>query len=544
MPTYRTKICKPDKRGYYRPEVGGKRFTVGHKTDISEGEAQRRRDALALLYDRQRQIHGLEKWANWVLPYASKLAKGEQIVFEVSDRARMDSGQASEEALMLERLREVGLAIAPTDPETIAQGERQLREWIDQRVRAAVSQTIAQTSEHMGLSGVLAERITGTLPNPTESETRTFHEAMSAYRKHVEKNGKRLDDGKLAPSPNNYIDWSRLLENAEADFAMWELDKPKLEEIVSKWKNRPVSASTGERISHPHAKHMLDVLWAALTFVDESPNWKWSFPPGTRRIKRTPIRLDSDRKKSRARRIAGTTYNPEQLAIIARQLKPLGKLVLGLGVNCAMQPAEFGRVEIEDFYDVHPETGEKANWIIFDRPKTHEYGEWLLWDEVATLVRWGIKRAKSLNSERLVVQNNGKHWYRDGTGNPAGRIGNWWQGRPCPGDPTHIGIVTKLERDVEGFPRYTIKTLRKILPHLIRPKYGKEVADLVNARHVDNDGRIAGSDTDRYADRLYDKVAEAIREMESHFRPFLDALGEGLDELDSDVMDDLVIEED
>lgn len=74
--------------------------------------------------------------------------------------------------------------------------------------------------------------------------------------------------------------------------------------------------------------------------------------------------------------------------------------------------------------------------------------------------------------------------------------------------------------------RYTIKTLRKILPHLIRPKYGKEVADLVNARHVDDDGRIAGSDTDRYADRLYDNVAEAIREMEPHFRPFLDALGE------------------
>ena len=321
------------------------------------------------------------------------------------------------------------------------------------------------------------------------------------------------------------------------------MDKPKLKAIVAKWKNRPISASTGERISHPHAKHMLDGLWAALTFVDESPNWKWSFPPGTRCIRRTPIRLDSDRKKSRARRIAGMTYSPEQLALIARQLKPLGKMVLGLGLNCAMQPAEFGRVEIEDVYTVHPETGEKANWIIFDRPKTHEYGEWLLWDEVATLVRWGINRAKRLNSERIVVQSNGKPWYRDGTGNPAGRIGAWWQGRPCPGDPAHIGVVTKLERDVEGFPRHTIKTLRKILPHLIRPKYGKEVADLVNARHVDDDGRIAGSDTDRYADRLYDKVAEAIREMESHFRPFLDVLAEGLDELDSDLMDDLFIEE-
>jgi hypothetical protein len=257
---------------------------------------------------------------------------------------------------MLERLKEVGLTIAPapTDQATIAQGERQLREWIDQRVRAAVSQTIAEETKRMGMAAGVAARVTGTLPDPTESETRTFHEALRAYRKHVEKTGKRLDDGELAPSPKNYLDWTRLMENSETDFAMWELDKARLEEVVSKWKNRPISSSTGERISHSHAKHMLDGLWAALTFVDESPNWKWSFPPGTRRIKRTPIRLDSDRKKSRARRIAGMTYSPEQLALIARQLKPLGKLVLGLGVNCAMQPAEFGRLEIEDFYNFHP----------------------------------------------------------------------------------------------------------------------------------------------------------------------------------------------
>jgi hypothetical protein len=51
------------------------------------------------------------------------------------------------------------------------------------------------------------------------------------------------------------------------------------------------------------------------------------------------------------------------------------------------------------------------------------------------------------------------------------------------------------------------------------------------------------SDTDRYADRLYDHVAVAIREMETHFRPFLDALKDGLDDLDQNYMDDLEIDE-
>ena len=37
---------KPDRRGYYRPEVGGVRFIVGHKDEDSEGEARRRLEAV------------------------------------------------------------------------------------------------------------------------------------------------------------------------------------------------------------------------------------------------------------------------------------------------------------------------------------------------------------------------------------------------------------------------------------------------------------------------------------------------------------------
>jgi hypothetical protein len=50
-------------------------------------------------------------------------------------------------------------------------------------------------------------------------------------------------------------------------------------------------------------------------------------------------------------------------------------------------------------------------------------------------------------------------------------------------DP-HEGIVTKLSREMGEFPRNTIRTLRKILSSMIRPKYGKEIADLANARRV------------------------------------------------------------
>jgi hypothetical protein len=63
----------------------------------------------------------------------------------------------------------------------------------------------------------------------------------------------------------------------------------------------------------------------------------------------------------------------------------------------------------------------------------------------------------------------------------------------------------------------------------VRPKYGKEIADLVNARKVDRSGRLGGRDTDRNADRLYDEAAEAVMNLQDHFRPFQDALKITLD---------------
>jgi hypothetical protein len=51
---YQGGMPKPDRRGYYRPEVGGVRFIVGHKNEVSEGgEARRRLEAVRDLFNRQ-----------------------------------------------------------------------------------------------------------------------------------------------------------------------------------------------------------------------------------------------------------------------------------------------------------------------------------------------------------------------------------------------------------------------------------------------------------------------------------------------------------
>jgi hypothetical protein len=270
---------------------------------------------------------------------------------------------------------------------------------------------------------------------------------------------------------------------------------------------------------------MMDELFRMLRWLDNQPDWKWEMPKGAKSIKRKPVTLEQDYIAMRVRRITANTYTPDQLAIIAKHLDCSGKMILGLAVNCGMGPAEFGRVEIDDivFNQRHPEAqllgiDWTANWIIFDRRQTGEYGEWLLWSPVANLLRWGVERSRSLGARRLVIRDNGKCWYADHTKNSAAYLGKWWQSFPSQIDP-HCGVVTAIAKEVEGFPRLTLKTLRKVLPNAVRPDYGKEVADLAVAHSLGRSDMV-----DKYSDKPYRKLHEAIRAMETKFAPFLDAL--------------------
>lgn len=427
---YRGDLPKPDKNGDVRPEVGAKRITVGNVRHVSNGEMERRLDAIRDLFDRQCDYHRINYWSAWMLPFAKKIGKGHRLTLHVSDYARKNSGQASEEAQGLQMLRDLGLDIVPEDPAVIASGEMELKTLIDSSVREAVTKAVDKVNERFNdkLPPSLVERLKSSAPpDPSLVETKTFHQAIDAYRQHTLKTGKRQENGRPSPSVQNYLNGARRFKKTVDDFAIWELDKNKIDELFAHWRNRPVSGKTKRQISADHAKHTMDCLWAILVWIDEASDWKWELPKGARRVNRTPESLDSDRKKRKSRRISGNTYNPEQLALIARRLNKFGKLILGVSVNCAMQPAEVGRLEVDDCYTKHPETNQMGSWIVFERPKTHEYGEWLLWPEVAELVWWGIERAKKLGCERLIVSDNGISWYREDWSNPETRFSKWWQ---------------------------------------------------------------------------------------------------------------------
>jgi len=539
---YRGKLPKPDPSGAWRPYVGrdrnGKptRFTVGNRREVSEGEAQRRLNAVRDLFDQQYEKLGLSHWHGDVLETARQLAAGQPgtVQFEKGDGLRLGRhvGKWFEDYFGLpDPVREYedkqlarlvfATGASPADPEHYRQAMARLAEWVRGLVQKAVDDIVGPMSDRYG-----PVVIGDVPPDPLKAETRTFHEALKAYRDHIEKTGDRNERHKLRSYPLRCQDRARWLKSAHADFPVFQLDLARMEELVAYWRNRPDTA-LGKRCSLDHSRHMIDELFRVFRWLDDQPDWKWDMPKGAKHIKRKPVPLDQDFVAKRVRRITATTYSPEQLTIIAQRLDRFGKMVLGLAVNCGMGPAEFGRVEIDDifFNQRHPEANLlgldwTANWLIFDRRKTGEHGEWLLWSPVADLLKWAVERSRSLGAKRVVVRDNGKCWYADHAENSASYLSKWWQAQPSEAD-SHCGVVTAIAKEVAGFPRLTVKTLRKVLPNAVRPEFGKEVADLSVAHSMGRSAMV-----DKYSDKPYRKLHEAIRAMEQKFAPFLDALSQ------------------
>lgn len=209
------------------------------------------------------------------MPYARQLADGQRIVLEVSDSARTNPGQASEEVLMLEQFKSLGLAVSASDPQAIVTGERWIQERIQDEVRRAVEKAIAETTARMGMTDDLADRVSAAIADPTNVETRTFHDALKAFCQHLEKTGKKQEGGGLAPSPRNYIRWAKQLQSDVPDFQIWELDRTRIEELIAHWRNRPVSDKTGQNISPDYAKHLLTVI--AIFIIPGAPGRTASF---------------------------------------------------------------------------------------------------------------------------------------------------------------------------------------------------------------------------------------------------------------------------
>ena len=211
--------------------------------------------------------------------------------------------------------------------------------------------------------------------------------------------------------------------------------------------------------------------------------------------------------------ITKETYTPDQLAIIARFTDDFGRALIGVCVNCAFGQSEIGQWPTSKFtlHNAHPHADrvefvstDTDSWITGKRPKTKIYGEHLLWPQVA------VALAPFLDGRKVLpITGRETPWYKKHSSNPQSKCTTWWR--------ELMDEVLKVHPDLPYLP---FGSLRDLLPDLLRTRYSDDVASLA-LQH----GKLS-DDTQLkcYANYPYRRLFTATRELDGHFKPFLDTL--------------------
>lgn len=509
-------LPKPDGRGRVRPFVGktieGRkaRFTVGDR-NTSTAESERRLEVIRLLYEKQCERHQCDFWWEGWRRLAVRIGNGETIT-DASFADDTSPNPPRFKAMMVSTLQSWGIPVAVTEPHVVSQGIEVYRAEIAEMVQGLVAQEVAKLkSSH----GDVIEVARTSLPHDpmTLMETATFHQVIDARSSHLEATGDRDENGRLKTRVLKCKDRLKYLRQSHSDFPLYHLEKPKLEELVAYWRNRPTTAK-GTRCAREHARDMLQELWRLLGWVSDHPNYRWDWPKGSNQIKKTPMKLPQDEITEAFQTTTKQTYTPEQLSFIAAEADELGKAIIGVAVNCAFGASEVGQWPIKRYilFQVHPhadklniETTAEDSWIVGNRPKTGIYGEHLLWSQVALAVRAFVGDGRPV----LPMTKQDTPWYRTYSTNPQSKFTRWWS-----------ALVKRTQKRHPSLPALPFGSLRDTLPDVIRRDYADDVASLA----LQHGSLSEDSLLKCYANLPFGRLFSATRELENEFEPFLKVL--------------------
>ena len=369
-----------------------------------------------------------------------------------------------------------------------------------------VSENLKALEDDLRQEGALPPK--GELPR--EIIPGTLHEALDAYTHDILRHN-------VAPGTSETTSYGlRRLQRVERfkdnhpDIALHSLNYDACKAMVDHWRSRPPRRD-GKPTSHDNSRHHVGEIMRFFKWLDSCSAYRWQMPRGLERVERKIPKTEGERRLSA---ITKDIYTVEELAELNRHATPIERLVLYLGLNCAMGAAELGRLLKGDFFlrQAHPyaerlhfNSTSEDSFIQFLRPKTHVFGEWLLWDETVRMIQWGLEESSRLKSALLFVSARGQPWYRERTKNPHSKFTNVWN-----------GLVRRVQKSDSDFRHLPVGTLRYTLPDLLRHRYSDEIASLSLAH-----GSLFHGDSllDGYGNKPFGRLHTALREVRDHFAP-------------------------
>ncbi len=528
--TTRKHDLKPDEQGRYRPRIGWRgsgenrtqvRFNLG--TD-KKAAVERLQQIQSLYEDCCRRNPDTPGWDDLAVNLAHQLAAGRRTVElprpetwtrTLENCYGLTESEANDFCLDYAQYVEYcqtlypSVHFAPADMEGYTRSYNKNQKVVAKGLQALETKLRA-ASVPLGKNQFPTELIPGTL-----------HEALDAYAESIRRDGAKLESGKLVPYQRKRLEQVKRLKELHAAVPLYALNFDKCKEINAFWRNRP-KTKKGTQSSPSDVKNHLGQWMRFLRWLDSTELYQWTMPRGVDALSCEATKLGSDRRESI---LTKHTYLPDQLAVLNCHARPLERLCLYLGLNCAMGAAELGRVQTDDFQfnEAHPHAAKLAflsteadSFLTLFRPKTDVFAQWLLWPEVVQMVRWAIKRSEGLGTKLLFVWETGKPMYDEESANPQAGFANHWN-----------RLLDRVKKSQAAFQRLPLGSLRDTLPDVLRQRYTDDIASLCLAH-----GSPSKADNllECYANKPFGRLHTAIRELGAFFAPVFSAVTDPLDD--------------
>lgn len=514
--TRRTKL-KRNNRGHFAKEIGYTNPTLKKQPKFNLGndecEADKRAARIQELFADCQRATGQPTWTPFGLYAAKLIAKGTyQIPYPLDSESSgfEEVGDICADYVQLlrtEQARYPSIQIVPDDGEdgrVFAAGvdlNRQLEEEVlSDTQRRLVSNGVVPTTRHL----------------PNKFISGSLHEALDVYARHVEMTGGKLDDQTLKPSQRKRIEYVEGLKQHHRDCPLMNLTTyDAIHELISYWANRP-EYKPGKRYKPTTARHRRKELERFFRWLDLTSEFDWEMPRGADSIRVTTTEIEEDH--ANADLLSKLVYTPEQLALLASMSSEFEKLMLLVGVNCAFGAAEIGRlIATEVLFDHVHEFAHRLDFkstsqdcfIRLNRPKTKMFGEWLLWPETASVLRWATKRSAEQGTPFLFVTKDGNRIYNEKCKNPQSATANRW-----------TKLVRRVQKSNPDFPYLPFGSLRDTLPDTLRRREQDTLASISLAHKT---SFKADNLLEAYGNKPFGRLHDAIRDLAEHFAPMLEA---------------------
>ena len=243
-------------------------------------------------------------------------------------------------------------------------------------------------------------------------------------------------------------------------------------------------------------------------WIEAAEEFQWEQPKRFHKIVRTPVKLTTEEQYQKRERKKRSVIQISQLKTLFEYALPTERILLLLGLNCALGAAECGQLRT-GFLDLD-------NGVIDGvRFKTGNETKHRLWPQTVSGLKWVLEERRQQQGARpeyqdiVFLTDRGRPlWHHTKKGNASNGIATAWN-----------RLIGRVQKDDEHFPSYSFNKLRKTSATRILEIADAAAASMILAHGTISDDRLL----ECYVQIPWQKLFKAQEQFAAELGEILDA---------------------